>query len=103
VDLGAALDDTGVGGGDRTYNLTWHDWLNLKNLILVSQAIAAAALERTDSRGAHFREENPASGSLMESRYTLVRLEGEAVAVGSAPVAFTRVSPGETLLREAAE
>jgi fumarate reductase flavoprotein subunit len=102
AELDAALDATGVAGG-RAYNLTWHDWLNLKNLVLVSRAIAAAALARTDSRGAHFREDNPTTSELSTSRYTLVRLDGDRIAVATEPVAFTRVAPGETLLREAAE
>jgi len=102
-ELDAALDETGVAEGDRVYNLTWHDWLNLKNLVLVSKSIAAAALERTDSRGAHFREDFPATSDLASSRYTVARLEGERIGLATEPVRFTRVSPGETLLREAAE
>ena len=73
----AALDATGVADGDRAYNLTWHDWLNLKNLVLVSRSIAAAALAREDSRGAHFREDFPETSDLATSRYTVARLDGE--------------------------
>jgi fumarate reductase flavoprotein subunit len=102
-ELDAALDETGVAEGDRVYHLTWHDWLNLRNLVLVSKSIAAAALERTDSRGAHFREDFPATSDLASSRYTVARLEGERIGLATEPVRFTRVSPGETLLREAAE
>ena len=40
---------------------------------------------------------------LATSRYTLARLADEKIDVETAPVAFTRVRPGETLLREAAE
>ncbi|HEX8168824.1 MAG TPA: FAD-binding protein [Beijerinckiaceae bacterium] len=101
--LDGALDQSGVADGNRAYNLTWHDWLNLKNLVLVSKSIAAAALAREDSRGAHFREDFPATGDLSTSRYTVARLADEKIAVATEPVAFTRVSPGETLLREAAE
>jgi fumarate reductase flavoprotein subunit len=102
-DLDAALDSTGIADGNRAYNLTWHDWLNLKNLVLVSKAIAAAALAREDSRGAHFREDFPATSDLAASRYTVARLADEKIVVATEPVRFTRVSPGETLLREAAE
>ena len=102
-DLDGALDSTGVAGGNRAYNLTWHDWLNLKNLVLVSKSIAAAALAREDSRGAHFREDFPETSDLATSRYTVARLAGKEIAVATEPVRFTRVSPGETLLREAAE
>jgi fumarate reductase flavoprotein subunit len=102
-ELDSALDAAGVADGNRAYNLTWHDWLNLKNLVLVSRSIAAAALAREDSRGAHFREDFPVTSELAASRYTVARLEGERIPVTTEPVRFTRVFPGETLLREAAE
>jgi fumarate reductase flavoprotein subunit len=105
----AALDglardvaDSGVADTDRRYNLTWMDRLNLESLILVSRAICAAAIARTDSRGAHFREDFPTTSDLMSSRYTLTRLAGETLAVDTAPVAFTRVRPGESLIVRAA-
>ena len=57
--LAAAITLMGVADGDRRYNLTWMDRLNLENLVLVSRAICAAAQARTDSRGAHYREDFP--------------------------------------------
>jgi fumarate reductase flavoprotein subunit len=99
--LDARLDAIGVGGGPA-FNLTWHDWMNLKNLVLTSRAIAVAARERGDSRGAHFRRDNPEVGDLATSSYTVVRQQGAALSVSSAPVRFTRVRPGETLLKNEA-
>jgi succinate dehydrogenase flavoprotein subunit len=93
----------GVADADRRYNLTWMDRLNLENLILVSRAICAGAQARTDSRGAHFREDFPDASDLGTSRYTAVRLRDGRMSVESKPVVFTRVRPGETLLSEAAE
>ena len=101
--LGEELAETGVAASDRAFNLTWHDWLNLDSLILVSRAIVEAALARENSRGAHFRDDFPEEGDLAASYFTTVRLDGERVAVGTAPVAFSRVEPGETLIREEAE
>jgi succinate dehydrogenase / fumarate reductase flavoprotein subunit len=46
-------------GGNRAYNPAWHTALDLHNLIVVSEAIARSALERKESRGAHFREDFP--------------------------------------------
>jgi fumarate reductase flavoprotein subunit len=92
------LGTIGVGGGDRAYNLAWHDWLNLDSLLLVSRAIARSALAREDSRGAHYREDHPATGDLAASAYTRVALAGGAFRVDFAPVAFTRVASGATLL-----
>jgi len=47
-------------GGNRAYNPAWHTALDLHNLLTVSEAIARSALERKESRGAHFREDFPA-------------------------------------------
>jgi fumarate reductase flavoprotein subunit len=101
--LQADLAGMGVADGDRRYNLTWMDRLNLESLILVSRAICAAAQAREDSRGAHFREDFPTASDLATSRYTVSRLREDAVDVAMEPVSFTRVRPGETLLHEAAE
>ena len=45
--------------GNREYNPGWHTALDLKNLLIVSQAITLAALSRKESRGAQFREDYP--------------------------------------------
>lgn len=99
-ELEAELDGQGVGGSsDLAYNLTWHDWLNLKNQLLVSRAITQAALARENSRGAHFREDHPEFGSVENSSYTLVtRAPDNQIEVRHEPVRFTHVRPGETLI-----
>jgi fumarate reductase flavoprotein subunit len=101
-DLEAQLDETGVAGSDLAFNLTWHDWLNLKNLLLVSKAIRFAAMVREDSRGAHFRADFPQVRDLENSSYTCVTWSEDRFACATRPVIFTRVKPGETLLKEAA-
>jgi fumarate reductase flavoprotein subunit len=93
------LDETGIADANRAFNLTWHDWLNLKSLVQTSRVIAEAALARTDSRGAHYREDFPDAGPLEHSAYSSACLENGAVKIGLKPVAFTRVRPGESLLR----
>ena len=70
--LEAELDETGIADCDLAFNLTWHDWLNLESLLLVSNSIRAAAEAREDSRGAHFRADFPRTGDLATSRYTCV-------------------------------
>jgi fumarate reductase flavoprotein subunit len=97
--LEESLDRIGVAAGTRAFNLTWHDWLNLKSLVAVSRVIAAAALAREDSRGAHYREDYPESGPLESSAFTSIAADGPLV---MKPVAFTRVRPGESLLKHAA-
>jgi fumarate reductase flavoprotein subunit len=101
--LEAQLDRIGVDASNLAFNLTWHDWLNLKNLVLVSRAIVSAAVARVDSRGAHFRSDHPEASDLDTSRFTCVALRGGRIGVTTEPVSFTRVRPGESLIRNAAE
>ena len=89
---------TGLGDDNRVFNLSWHDWLNLRSLIEVSEVIAAAALSRENSRGAHYREDYPEAGSLDESYFTVARVDREAVQVERRAVEFSIVNPGESLL-----
>ncbi|MDA1089314.1 MAG: FAD-binding protein [Proteobacteria bacterium] len=100
ADLDGIGVDGGIGGDNLAYNLTWHDWINLKNLILVSRAITAAALSRDDSRGAHYRADFPETRNLESSAFTRVRIKDGAITTETQPVNFTRVKPGETLLVE---
>jgi fumarate reductase flavoprotein subunit len=94
------LHRTGVGGaGSRAFHLSWHDWLNLNSLIAVSKTILLAAQARENSRGAHFREDFPEAGDLMNSSYTKVRDLGGKLELTTAPVHFTRVKPGESLIK----
>ncbi len=101
-DLADAIARSGAPDGERRYNLTWMDRLNLENLVLTSRAICAAALAREDSRGAHFREDFPETSDLATSRYTVVRQVAEQLDISTEPVVFTRVKPGQTLLEDAA-
>jgi fumarate reductase flavoprotein subunit len=93
------LHRTGVGGaGSRAFHLSWHDWLNLNSLIAVSKTIVLAAQARENSRGAHFREDFPDAGDLLNSSFTKIRQLGERLDLTTAPVQFTRVRPGQSLI-----
>jgi fumarate reductase flavoprotein subunit len=100
--LETALDAHGLPDHNRAFNLAWHDWMNLKSLVAVSRAITGAAMAREDSRGAHFRSDFPESGPLETSAFTSIRFRDDRYCVESKPVRFTRVRPGQTLLRNVA-
>jgi succinate dehydrogenase / fumarate reductase flavoprotein subunit len=58
-ELRARAERVGVGG-NREYNPGWHTAIDLTNLLTISEMVAKAALERKESRGAHFRDDYPA-------------------------------------------
>ena len=99
----AELDAYTLSDHQRGFNLSWHDWMNLKSLVDASRVITRAALAREDSRGAHFRADFPEPGPLEASAYTSVTMDGAGtLGIAMRPVAFTRVKPGQSLLRDAA-
>ena len=89
--IAAALEHVGVPG-HGSFNVAWQDWLNLTNQVTVAALIVASALERTESRGAHYRSDFPAPdpGPIFTVRVRQRR--GEPVVL-RAPVDFTRMTP----------
>jgi succinate dehydrogenase / fumarate reductase flavoprotein subunit len=59
--------------GNRDFNPGWHTALDLKNLLTVSEAIARAALERKESRGAQFRQDYPEKDERFAKVNTVIR------------------------------
>ena len=96
----AELLATGLADTGRAFNLTWHDWLNLRSLVEVSRVIAAAARWRENSRGAHFRSDFRSPGDFNSSRFSIARQTGGKLAITDAPVTFSHVRPGEALVKE---
>ena len=69
-------------GGRRAFDLQRLEWLDLRNMLLVARVVTLAALRRTESRGAHWREDFPAS-SLNWELNQLVHLRGDEVQIDS--------------------
>jgi succinate dehydrogenase / fumarate reductase flavoprotein subunit len=57
-EMGYRVDKLSVEG-DRRYNPGWHLAVDLRNMLMVSESVAKAALERTESRGGHTRDDYP--------------------------------------------
>ncbi|WP_024577380.1 MULTISPECIES: FAD-binding protein [unclassified Afipia] len=104
-DIEAELLSAGIPDGDKAFNLTWHDWLNLRSQCETSRVIALAAKQRRNSRGAHYRNDYPEAGDLATSCFTMVRQTSDGLKITDELVRFTHVKPGETLLsvKDAAE
>ncbi|OBB87671.1 fumarate reductase/succinate dehydrogenase flavoprotein subunit [Mycobacterium colombiense] len=64
--------------GQRRYNPAWNLAIDLRNMLLVSECVAKAALQRTESRGGHTRDDHPA----MDSSWRKVLLVCEAAGGG---------------------
>lgn len=59
--------------GNRQYNPGWHLAMDLQSMLTVSEAIARAALERTESRGGHTREDYPQTDPELAKTNVVVR------------------------------
>lgn len=97
-----SLNLTGLEDGNREFNLTWHDWLNLQSQIDISKVITQASIAREDSRGAHFREDFPDTGDLDSTCYTRISGEIDSLRTEMMPVEFSVVKPGESLIDDEA-
>ena len=97
-EISEALMDAGVDSSNLAFNLTWHDWLNLRSLCDISEVIAKAGIARENSRGAHFRSDHPTSGRMEDSDYTVAKLADDDIQITREPVQFTIVRPGSTIL-----
>jgi len=68
-------------GGNIQYNPGWHLALDLKNMLDISEAVTKAALERTESRGGHTREDFPESDKEWQKINNIVRQNKDGITV----------------------
>jgi succinate dehydrogenase / fumarate reductase, flavoprotein subunit len=66
-----------AASGGRGYHPGWHLALDLRNMLLVSECIARAALERQESRGGHTRDDYPAMSAEWRKVNLICRLSGD--------------------------
>ncbi|MFK7890694.1 MAG: L-aspartate oxidase [Granulosicoccus sp.] len=100
AEVSNSLMDVGVASDNLAFNLTWHDWLNLRSLCDISEVITKAGIARENTRGAHFRVDFPDSGRMEDSDFTVATLADDTVTVTREPVQFSIVRPGDTILPE---
>jgi succinate dehydrogenase/fumarate reductase flavoprotein subunit len=83
-ELTKTLGDRPAGDG-KPFDMRRTEWLDLRNMLLVARIVAQAALLRTESRGAHQRDDFP--GMLPEWQVNqVVRLRGDDVVLATVPV-----------------
>jgi succinate dehydrogenase / fumarate reductase flavoprotein subunit len=85
----AALEERAARAGacgNREYNTGWHTALDLANMLPISEAVARSALERRESRGAHFREDFPEKDAAFAKVNITVRRTKDGMDVRRTPV-----------------
>jgi succinate dehydrogenase / fumarate reductase flavoprotein subunit len=72
--------------GSRTFNPGWHLSRDLRNMLIVSEAITRSAMLRKESRGAHSRLDHPGLDPQLGTVNMCVTRAGEAMQVGPTPL-----------------
>jgi succinate dehydrogenase flavoprotein subunit len=76
--------------GGRAYNPGWHVALDLRNMLLVAECVALAALERQESRGGHTREDYPEMSPEWRKVNLILTLTGDTVSLSRKPLPAMR-------------
>ncbi|WP_033340806.1 fumarate reductase/succinate dehydrogenase flavoprotein subunit [Catenuloplanes japonicus] len=84
-ELRARVANVSASGG-RRYNPGWHLALDLRNMLVVSECTALAALERAESRGGHTREDFPAMDPEWRRINLICALDGDEVRLTRKPL-----------------
>jgi succinate dehydrogenase / fumarate reductase flavoprotein subunit len=65
--------------GGSAYNPGWHLALDLRNILLIAECVALAALERQESRGGHTRDDYPGMSPEWRKLNLICTLDGDRV------------------------
>ena len=79
--------------GHRQFNPGWHLALDLRNMLLVCECVARAALQRTESRGGHTRDDHPSMDPEWRRTLLACRLDGGDPFVPDVTVTAERQQP----------
>jgi succinate dehydrogenase / fumarate reductase flavoprotein subunit len=73
--------------GPRHYNAGWHESIDMRNMMIVSEAMARAALHRKESRGGHARDDFPEMDKTHFAKVNIVcRQAGNGMEVVEVPL-----------------
>jgi succinate dehydrogenase / fumarate reductase, flavoprotein subunit len=76
--------------GGPAYNPGWHLALDLRNIMLIADCVAQAALERQESRGGHTRDDFPEMSAEWRKVNLVATLDGDRVSIRQQPMAPMR-------------
>jgi succinate dehydrogenase/fumarate reductase flavoprotein subunit len=93
-ELREKMDQVGIAGG-AAYNISWNDWLNMRNLLDASEMIGRSALERKESRGAHYRSDFPKKNNREYLKNFFIKREKGEIRIYERPVILNRLKPEE--------
>ncbi len=82
-------------GGAAASNPAWNEAINLHNTCVVAEMVTRSALARTESRGAHYREDFP-KADLAWLRNVILTPRGGEMHLDTRPVEFTRIKPPQS-------
>jgi succinate dehydrogenase/fumarate reductase flavoprotein subunit len=91
-ELKGKMDQVGIAGS-RVCNISWNDWLNMRNLLDASETIGRSALERKESRGAHYRNDFPKKNNKEYLKNFFIKREKGEPKIYERPVALSRLRP----------
>jgi succinate dehydrogenase / fumarate reductase flavoprotein subunit/fumarate reductase flavoprotein subunit len=91
-ELKGKMDQVGIAGS-RVCNISWNDWLNMRNLLDASEMIGRSALERKESRGAHYRNDFPEKNNKEYLKNFFIKREKGEPKIYERPVALSHLRP----------
>jgi len=79
--------------GSKRYNPEWHDSIDIQNMFMVSEAVIISALERKESRGAHYRSDYPKRDDASWLVNIIISYGEKGYVIDKSPVFITKLSP----------
>jgi len=87
------LPNLGTREASRVYNKEWLDIIELENMVQLLEAAAKSALDRTESRGVHYREDYPDTDNDRWLQESIVTLQDGVQTVAKRPITITSLTP----------